>query len=391
MKTLTFGYEYECEFVSKLFEDSTADNDIVVIDNHFGPEVIDGEVLKKYDWVILCVETDVLRKNIYEMLSQAMGDDSRILDFYALYRFMVPQMNVDCVMKNPLVDEYQGMILGLSHSEVGILPRLLEGNWANLSVSSQDLFYSVKTLEHCLTNYFDKIKNLKYVVLDMYDYSYFNYDLSRGKNILSYVGWGGYYLDGHNFALNKNINCSFEDAVLKIMGQSRFVHVSEEKLRCFGLLFGNVHEKTSYRDWMTPWNVGSMLYRFKMLDANSVLNLSDASKNSIVSKKFEDTIEENIALFDILLDALYSINPEMKVFVTLIPRYIGSYRKNAEAYSTWKNMFYETIKSFNDKYSFEFLDFTEDEISHHKEYYQDESHFNYWGAVKFTEKLKTYM
>ena len=68
----------------------------------------------------------------------------------------IPAMRADRVMTNPLYAEYEGLILGISHAEVGIAANRMTGNWANLAVSSQDIFYNYKTLEYCIGKYWEK-------------------------------------------------------------------------------------------------------------------------------------------------------------------------------------------------------------------------------------------
>ncbi|WMJ80689.1 hypothetical protein RBU49_00140 [Clostridium sp. MB40-C1] len=40
-----------------------------------------------------------------------------------------------------------------------------------------------------MENYLDKIKNLKYAILDVFDYNYFNYDVSLTSDIINYLSW----------------------------------------------------------------------------------------------------------------------------------------------------------------------------------------------------------
>ena len=62
-----------------------------------------------------------------------------------------------------------------------------------------------------IDKYGEKIKNLKHIIIDMYDYEYFNFDTSLAKNIYRYFLWGGYNLDGHNMTRNKIYTNSLEE------------------------------------------------------------------------------------------------------------------------------------------------------------------------------------
>lgn len=84
-------------------------------------------------------------------------------------------------MADPFHTHYNGMVLEISHAEVGILPKALNGDFCNLAVSSQDIYYNMKTLKYCIDNYPNKIQDLQYLIFEMYDYTYFNYDVSLSK------------------------------------------------------------------------------------------------------------------------------------------------------------------------------------------------------------------
>ena len=90
-------------------------------------------------------------------------------------------------MLNPSHDSYDGVILGLSNVEVGVIPSQFKAAFCNLAVSSQDIYYNLKTLEYCYENYYEKLKNLKYAIVDLHDYNYFNFDTSLSNSAVKYL------------------------------------------------------------------------------------------------------------------------------------------------------------------------------------------------------------
>lgn len=76
----------------------------------------------------------------------------------------------------------EGMMLGISHACVEIISRCLQRDFCKLARSLQDLFYNLKAFEYYVKNYPKKISDLRYLVLEIYDYTYFDYDVSKSKH-----------------------------------------------------------------------------------------------------------------------------------------------------------------------------------------------------------------
>jgi hypothetical protein len=336
-------------------------------------------------WDIIIVSFDVpgysdrLIPIIEDYLS---GRNVLIFDYYKLRQANIPFMNVDLVMKNPYHESYDGLILGISHSEWGIIAdRLKPGDFAKLSVAGQDIFYNYKTLEYCFENYRDKIARLNTVFIDMYDYSYFNYDASITKKIVNYLGCGGFNAAPHNFERNIDYpGCDYEDLLIQI-SDVLYGNLDNGAMDAWDMLFetdlGKLYEdryfgKNDYR------------FRFDIVTDEQI----DAFKIGRYTKeRYQETIDENKKYFGMLLDKLIELNPEVKIYLIMMPRYEGVWDKEEAMLSYWKDFFYDTLSEFGQKYKFEFLDYSRDEIGRRRVYYQDEAHFNFLGAMKFTDML----
>ena len=140
---------------------------------------------------------------IRKYLSRECTYTNPIIDFVRCFMAGLPVMRVDLMMQNPKVTDYDGMILGISHGQTGILYNFLNGEWCNLCLSHQDIYYNYKTLEYCYDMYADKIRNLKWLIVDMYEYAYINYDCSLSRNIANYWRCGGINFDTHHFQDNQ--------------------------------------------------------------------------------------------------------------------------------------------------------------------------------------------
>ena len=139
-----------------------------------------------YDYIVLALSNRYVSEKIKEELIHEGTAPQKIIDFRQLFT----RQKVDKVMYNSKDEKVDGVILGLSHALFGINPTYLPGVWKNLAMPGEDLYCHYKILRKCVDCYFDRIKDLKYAVLDMYDYTVFNYDVSLSKNMLEYLSRG---------------------------------------------------------------------------------------------------------------------------------------------------------------------------------------------------------
>ena len=149
------GVEIACRAIKypQLVGASYIYNDEMI--RNVGSDFLDG-----WDIIVTAFSNINLGISIENIIKQYRAGSAVILDFFKLRQVSRPMIAADTAMTNPYYDCYEGIIMGLSHAEMGILPdRLGLGNVANLAVSSQDLYYNYVTLEYCYTKYYEKIKN----------------------------------------------------------------------------------------------------------------------------------------------------------------------------------------------------------------------------------------
>ena len=100
----------------------------------------------------------------------------KVLDGWRIYRSFYPKEKYARILSNPQIGKLDGIVLGISHAEEGIRSSLLPGRAANFASSSQDLYFNYFTAQKIWEEYPDKVSDLKYVVIDMFDYTYFNFE-----------------------------------------------------------------------------------------------------------------------------------------------------------------------------------------------------------------------
>ncbi|ADL50498.1 SGNH/GDSL hydrolase family protein [Clostridium cellulovorans] len=343
-----------------------------------------------YDYIVLGIDNAKVCKGVIEYLIKKYKiESSKIVDFYYFYYNGVPSQKVDRVMQHPNnKDGYNGIILGLSHSEVGINPKYLKANFCNLSVSSQDIYYNLMTLKHCIKNYPDKIKNLRYAIIDMFDYTYFNFDVSLSNKIIHYYSWGGYHKAYHNYLENKRYSPDINDELSK-KNFKIIESLSSQELTLRDELFENMYDDTQcklFNDFPSASNRNKRIEK----GFNDFCMPDHMPKHA--KKRYQKTIDENISYFDEILNSLHTINANIKIYIVLIPRYDAVEEIHRIEYVNWKREFEEIIYKFQQKYQFKYLDFKDyKQISNNNNFYYDTAHLNYDGATAFTNLLNSHI
>lgn len=340
---------------------------------------------KQFD---LFVVTD---KN-YSVATDMLEDElnvprEKIIPFWQFYNATLPTRICDRIMMNPSHKGFDGVILGMGNAEVGIILSQLKASFCNLAVSSQDVYYNLKTLEYCYENYYEKLKNLKYAIVDLNDYNYFNFDTSLSASVVKYLGSGGYNLDAHNFANNKNYNGEYS-AYVEQIENFNLDGLNEVNIAQWSLNFSNVHELDNFEGFNSVYN--DLSFRKNIVNDQQVA--SYAYERASVVQVFEKTVKENKKHLEKLLALLLKINPEIKVCLTVLPKFVEVETHDANELYKHKAVFYEIIEDLKSKFKFEFIDFkTSSDIMYNRNYFFDANHLNYYGAMCLTKELNDKM
>lgn len=332
-----------------------------------------------FDIIIIVIKTFVGCIDVEESLISLGIENKKIIPLYKFMKY-ISIMKQD---KN-LIDTYlnkasnvEGLIFGISYGEYGINPKYLNHKFYNFCRSSQDLYYTLIQLKYIKQNYKDKIKSLKYIVLDMYNYTYFNFDVSLSKIALNFIYNNGFYEFTHNLSKNKNYSKKYHERMKQELDEDEII-----------LLNNIIEAERVIRDNNGYYlNYKSNNIILEEEDIN-MYNLSPFGYSSIQKNVYTNTEQENIKILEEIINEILDINSEIKIYLILIPRYIVQEQKLESIESIWKNKFYNTLEKLKLKYKFEILDFKDcEEISSIRENYLDLEHLNYNGAIEFTKLL----
>ena len=228
---------------------------------------------------------------------------------------------------------------------------------------------------------------MKYAIIDLYDYSYFNYDTSLSASSVKYLTFGGFNLDKHHFDENKSHNLSFEET-LSVLEQNRYENISDTDLLIWEQLFTDVYEFANYELFNS--NFEPLGTRLSVVPDSAIQNYQ--YNRSAVTKLFPETIKENAENLEKILCLLQKVNPDIKIFTVLLPKYVETEALDAKEITKHIPIFHKIIDDLHQKYNFTHLDFKKiSELSYDKNLFNDANHFNYFGALKFTSELNKYI
>ena len=289
--------------------------------------------------IYLMISSLNTKTTIRQILSVLNIKSSQILDIYQLYMHKLPTLHYERIIGN-CTQPLDGIIFGISHGQTGIVEESLPGNVLNFCSSSQDIYFNTKILSALAEEYYDFICNAKYLIFDMFDYTYFNYDVLLSNELLNYLGFNGFFCE------NRNSNNK------KIFRQNKIL------------------DDYSISTYMLP---NSLVF------------------SSIQRHIFEPTIQFQVANLDHFCRLLFRLNPDIQIIGVLLPKYYIVEENEKIVNQIWKPHFENIISSFQQKYTnFSFFDFKNlTSISKKQEYYRDLSHLNCNGAHHMTEIISS--
>lgn len=328
-----------------------------------------------FNVIIIAVGNLTIADKIEKNLIGLGISSGKIINFYKYYR---NNFNIyDEIIKGEKND-YQSIILGLSHSFCGISKKHFKYKPLKLSTPMQDLYYNLKKLKE----YSDIIRRCRSVIIDMYTYTYFNYDVSLGSQAIEYISENGFKDDLHNYSRNKNFNINLKEEL-------------EKEKYLFEEVF-NVKDIRILKDYIDTGKIDKCTLEFihnKSMNKNEIQSIYKLyGETSIQKNIYTDTEKENIHIFENILSLLKETNNNIDIYIVLIPQYCKVEKILKIKEKEWKSRFYNIINSFKLKYKFKVLDFKNcEEISANEKYYFDAGHLNDLGAKEFTKLLNCYI
>lgn len=317
-----------------------------------------------FEYVIVTVcDLEAVRK-ICSMLVEEYGLPSeKIIVFWYVQNRELWR----CKLETYKLEEIETIICGNSHATFAFLEEAMERPAINLATPANDLFYIKWILEKCMSEaYRNRFRRIRNIVIDLYDYNYFNVDVVRGSTYPLFLERGGVLAEdnGHGDYRKFAAGCEscFDQAVMDLIFEldhkplgsdwheyDRWTHIGQDEYGAMGEQIMTSH---------------------------------------VVNRRFEVTIKENKELLSELLVCLRKWKPDVNIIFTLCPRYITMEKKGEMLLGTWREEFEMLIEGYCRKFDACYRNYKgHSEISENHCFYYDVAHFNTVGGKAFTEIL----
>lgn len=378
MKIVIYGLGQGNEYIESIlkseheiigYSDSYSQIKIYKGKKFYKPEELSSII---FDYLIITIRNRKESWKVYELLTGSRYSISKkkVIPFYVYANGEY----WDICMSHADVESTEGLILGTSYARNGILPEFLSASFINLSVPSQDLFGNLEGIKALFGKYGDRLSNLKYILVDMFDYYYFNFDASLCKLFFSYLGYGG-IIKEHNYKNNRNYKNEFNNELFQQLGIKRDNVIIEILEQLFEEHFALDHEVMANNRW-------------KCIEQDVPLPVGHFTAR-IVTERDERTIKENKKIFDEFLSEIWEFNPDIKIVLLLLPKYITLEEVKDATMKRWKTEFFEILNEIRDKKNLYIKNYKFcDGIANNRHMWFDIDHLNTIGARCMTSIIE---
>ncbi|MFR1908479.1 MAG: chemotaxis protein [Clostridium neonatale] len=315
-----------------------------------------NEIMKfNYDYIVIASQ---FNNEIYKQLLELGIDRTKIFQFFRYIDSIKNNVRIDIDRIVNSIGDIEGIITGISYVQKGIKATCMTKKFVKMARQSQDLFLDYNLVKYALTNYKEKLCNLKYVIIGLNYYS-FEYDMSCSAmkdKVLSYynvIGEKHHLYNIKEYLDDVNVNRKIALEILNLK-QSGYPVVDWKVNKLYDL-----SEKT--------------------YDINDKNGKEQAELDG--NKNYPETVKENIEILKKYLTLLNNNNIKAIIVVCPTSKYYFKYYPQR-----LKDEFNTIIEMIKKEYKFQYMNYFESDLFDDKDFY-DVSHLNSDGANKFTKIL----
>lgn len=281
-------------------------------------------------------------------------------------------------------DSTQILITGLSYALMGLDEKLMKYKCSNLSLPSQDIYYSYKLCQEVLSYN----KNIKYCIVGLSYYS-LNFDLSLcgEANLRVNSVYAPILNDYHNYKGTQESYTQTQSLLNNYLDENLKQLFNAEKIEVY---FKNIYYEELSRTYFTP----RYSREYLLSTYYSINQLSEPQREEFSAIKanrhnnlltHSHTVSENITILGELLKFLNNKNIKPILCVFPSTSYYNKYFS-----SDFFPLFYNCINNYKNIFDFLVVDLNTFEDFTIMDFI-DPDHLNASGAVKATNLLNTFI
>ncbi|MDU4476654.1 chemotaxis protein [Clostridium sp.] len=305
----------------------------------------------KYDFIIIASQYN---NEIYNQLINMNIDRRKIFEYTNFFLLMNNRFEYNVNLYKNNIEKYKVLITGISYFKNGIQERLLKYNAINFSYDSQDLYYDYQIAKYLIEGYNN---NFKYCILGL-SYYCFEYDLSLSSMKDNVNLYYNILQEKHNYKLPIDV---------------------EERLKICKHIYFKIFNTIENRKENYIYGIKNDITKSIKYDNIEILGKEQAKKDC--NKNYPNTVKENVEILEKYIKLLIQNNIKPIIVIPPVTKYYSKYFSERI-----KNEFFEILNKLKEKYEFQFIDYFEN-LQFTVYDFEDVSHLNIHGGVKFTEIL----
>lgn len=330
--------------------------------------------ITKDDYVLLAIREKIMIANMQRHILKAGIRTEQIIFISEWDKIIADDMKT---VERYLYDKrsYDGIMIGMSHLENGIMLDRMNGNFAKIGIPSIDIYYICRIVQLLVKE--NRLRGLKQIIFEL-PYYMFNWDISRSTKIIERFPIAYYFGDYHHFGENKDEKIKLDHMlILNSVMKKKMIKEKDYATKCYvdvsdgwkkynelsvnNTIFSNI--KTSVLEWEEQRKLCEKEYH-------------------IWTKMHGNTIEENKSEWKKMIMMLSKKYPNIKIYVAVFPQNPYFVKCHKDEIRRMRAVFYKFVNCENKV-----------KIIDHFGYYlpfwcfRDECHLNELGACVYSRIL----
>ncbi len=209
---------------------------------------------------------------------------------------------------------------------------MLMGDCSNLAVNGEDIYYHFCVLKKAYDVYLPQIDDLKYAVIDLWDYPVFNLDLSMSSGLLQYFNSYGFMEDLHNYSKNSLYKMDIDS---EMQAKNFYASLPSERDKSIAdAMFDMSYVRKSYDRFFRVHSLGnirptksSLYWEYRVedeYDTGISANVGFPHHGYLACTKtyYGETNTENKETIRHICQLLKQVDPDLQIYFILMPRYV---------------------------------------------------------------------
>lgn len=289
--------------------------------------------ITKDDYVLLAIREKRMIDNVQRHILKAGIRMEQIILISEWDSIITDEMKI---VEKYLFDRhcYDGIMIGMSHLENGIMLDQMKGSFVKIGIPSIDIFYICRIIQLLINA--NKLSGLRQIIFEL-PYYMFNWDISRSTKMIERFQIAYYFGDYHHFGENDDEKIQLEHMlILNDAMKEKMIREKDYVAKCF------VNTSDKHNE-LSLFNIICRSVRTGILELEDQRKLCEKEYH-IWSKMHWDTVEENRIKWRKMIMLLTKVYPDIKIYVAVFPHNPYFIKCHKNDIKRMRAMFYKSVQ-----------------------------------------------